>query len=177
MERNHQDLVRITAPALGGSWNADEWTEKVQEEIKSSKGSVNDKQGNIKKYKNKNVSFVYGMDWLLESVWHSPTFLYHWIAKIVADNMSGLLCDRMRDWRPVLTCNNEVLFEVEIKWDIFQGDLLSLGPFVSTIIPFTALLRKKNLGYWFDTGHRLRTICCLWMIWSYLDGLKKNWSG
>ena len=55
---------------------------------------------------------------------------HSWIVEMlelvnVADNVKGLLCGSMRDWKSVLTSNGEVLGEVRIKHGIFQGDSLS----------------------------------------------------
>ena len=39
----------------------------------------------------------------------------------VADNVKGVLCGNVSDWKTVLTSNGEVLGEVGIKRGIFQG--------------------------------------------------------
>ena len=52
---------------------------------------------------------------------------HSWIVEMlelvnVADEVKGLLCGSMRDWKSVLTSNGEVLGDVSIKRGIFQGD-------------------------------------------------------
>ena len=74
---------------------------------------------------------------------------HSWIVEMlelvkVADNVKGLLCGSMRDWKSVLTSNGEVLGEVTIKCGIFQGDSLSPLLFVLSIIPLTILLKKRE---------------------------------
>ena len=96
---------------------------------------------------------------------------HSWIVEMldlvnVADNVKGLLCDSMRDWKNVLTSNVEVLGEVRIKRGIFQGDSLSPLLFVLSMIPLTILLKRENIGYKFGKEQKMMN------HFLYMDDLK-----
>ena len=73
----------------------------------------------------------------------------------VAGNVQRLLSGSMADWKTVLTCNREVLGEVDIKRGIFQGDSLSPYLFIIAMIPLSILLRRENKGYAFGSDGKL----------------------
>lgn len=53
----------------------------------------------------------------------------------------------MEQWKTFLIANTEVLGDVNIKRGIFQGDTLSLMPFIIVLIPLSMTLRKMECGY------------------------------
>ena len=55
----------------------------------------------------------------------------------------------MEKWKVILCSGNSELGEVEIKWDIFQGDSLSPLVFVLTLIPLSLILRGLKAAYEF----------------------------
>ena len=74
----------------------------------------------------------------------------------VAKNIDELLRTSMKDWKTVLTANEETLGEVEIRRGIFQGDSLSPLLFIVAMIPLTMLLkREENRGYHFGAEQKL----------------------
>ena len=73
----------------------------------------------------------------------------------VAGNVQRLLAGSMGDWKTVLTSNNEVLGEVDIRCGIFQGDSLSPLLFIIAMIPLSILLRRENKGYVLGADGRL----------------------
>ena len=96
---------------------------------------------------------------------------YSWIVEMlelvnVADNVKGLLCGSMRNWKSVLTSNEEVLGEVRIKRGIFQGDSLSPLLFVLSMIPLTIFLKRENIGYKFGKEQKMTNHLL------YMDDLK-----
>ena len=77
---------------------------------------------------------------------------HSWILKClklmgVSENINVLVANSMKNWRTVLTSNNQELGEVEINRGIFQGDSLSPLLFVLIMIPLTLALRNTSLGY------------------------------
>ena len=84
----------------------------------------------------------------------------------MADNVKGLLCGSMRNWKSVLTSNEEVLGEVRIKRGIFQGDSLSSLLFVLSMIPLTIFLKRENIGYKFGKEQKMTNHLL------YMDDLK-----
>ena len=75
-----------------------------------------------------------------------------WIKEVVelfgvADNIKTLLFKSMEKWKTILTSNNEILGEVEIKRGIFQGDTLSPLLFVMVLIPLSMVLNDMSCGY------------------------------
>ena len=96
---------------------------------------------------------------------------HSWIVEMlelvnVADNVKGLFCGSMRDWKSVLTSNGKVLGEVRIKRGIFQGYSLSPLLFVLSMIPLTILLRRENIGYKFGKEQKMMNHLL------YMDDLK-----
>ena len=73
----------------------------------------------------------------------------------VAGNVQRLLAGSMGNWKTVLTSNNEVLGEVDIRCGIFQGDSLSPLLFIIAMMPLSILLRRENKGYALGTEGRL----------------------
>ena len=71
----------------------------------------------------------------------------------------------MRSWSGV-TCGKEVLGEVKIEREIFQGDSLSPLLFVVILIPLTHILRKAKPGYQFtNSGEKINHLL-------FMDDLK-----
>ena len=70
----------------------------------------------------------------------------------MAENIKTLLFDSMNRWKTVLTANNEVIGEVEIKRGIFQGDTLSPLLFIMVLIPLSMVLKEMDCGYQFTKG-------------------------
>lgn len=68
----------------------------------------------------------------------------------VADNITSVLFNSMKEWKTELTSGGEVLGEVRIKRGIFQGDSLSPLLFVMVLIPLTMVLKSTGLGYRFS---------------------------
>ena len=96
---------------------------------------------------------------------------HSWIVEMlelvnVADNVKGLLCGSMRDWKSVLTLNGEVLGEGRIKCGIFEGDSLSPLLLVLSMIPLTILLERENIGYKFGKEQKMMNHLL------YMDDLK-----
>ena len=54
-----------------------------------------------------------------------------------------------------LISGNISLGEMNINWDIFQGDSLSTLAFIISLIPLILLLRRMNQGYSFQNLNRL----------------------
>ena len=54
-----------------------------------------------------------------------------------------------------MTANGEMLGEVDIRREIFQGDSLSPLLFIIAMIPLSILLKKEKLGYHFGTDGNL----------------------
>ena len=84
---------------------------------------------------------------------------HSWIKEVaemfgVADNIKKLLFNSMDKWKTILTSNNEVLGEVDIKRGIFQGDTLSPLLFIIALIPLSMVLREMKCGYQFKKGSR-----------------------
>ena len=65
----------------------------------------------------------------------------------VATNITSSMEKAVKMWNATLTINGENRGEVKIKWDIFQGDSLSLLLFITSLIPLTITLRTINKGY------------------------------
>ena len=84
---------------------------------------------------------------------------HFWIVESLG--MVGLgenfLSESMKRWRVDLTCNNESLGEVNVKWEIFQSDSLSTLLFVFCLIPLTVILHKPESAYKFS-----RVVCQEW---------------
>ena len=81
----------------------------------------------------------------------------------------------MEKWKVMLCSENSELGEVEIKRGIFQGDSLSTLVFVLALIPLSLILRKAKAAYQFSESKE-KTIFYLWMIWSCIVEVRKDWT-
>ena len=93
----------------------------------------------------------------------------------VAENIKSLLVTSMEKWKVTLCSENSELDEVEIKRDIFQGDSLSPLVFVLALIPLSLILRKAKAAYEFSESKE-KIIFYLWMIWSCIVEVRKDWT-
>ena len=81
----------------------------------------------------------------------------------------------MEKWKVMLCSENSELGEVEIKRGIFQGDSLSTLVFVLALIPLSLILRKAKAAYQFSESKE-KIIFYLWMIWSCIVEVRKDWT-
>ena len=77
---------------------------------------------------------------------------HSWIAECldmvwVSQQIKHFLPESMKARKVDLTLNNQPLGGVDIKREIFQGDLLSPLLFVLCLIPLTVVLRKSESAY------------------------------
>ena len=93
----------------------------------------------------------------------------------VAENIKSLLVNSMEKWKVMLCSENSELGEVEIKQDTFQGDSLSTLVFVLALIPLSLILRKAKAAYQFSESKE-KIIFYLWMIWSCIVEVRKDWT-
>ena len=70
----------------------------------------------------------------------------------VHDKIVKFLECAMSQWRTVLTANNEVLGQVDIKRGIFQGDSLSPLLFIMCLAPLSLILDRSSKGYLFSNS-------------------------
>ena len=70
----------------------------------------------------------------------------------IAENVKRVLFSSMERWKTILTSNNEVLGEVNIRRGIFQGDTLSPLLFVIVLIPLSMIIREMDCGYQLGKG-------------------------
>ena len=69
------------------------------------------------------------------------------------------------------------LGEVETKRGIFQEDSLSPLVFILALIPWNLILRKAKAAYEFhNVKRRLIIIFYVWMIWSCVVEVRKDWT-
>ena len=73
------------------------------------------------------------------------------------DNVKKVLFDSMGRWKTILTANNQVLGEVNIKRGIFQGDILSPILFVIVLIPLSMTFWRMEYGYQLEKEDKLFT--------------------
>ena len=93
---------------------------------------------------------------------------YSWILECrrmvgVAQNIITLIENSMANWKTVLTSNQQVLWTVDIKRGIFQGDSLSPLLFVIITIPLSLILRDTRDGYQLKKKDARSITCSLWM--------------
>ena len=81
----------------------------------------------------------------------------------------------MEKWKVMLCSENSELGEVEIKRGIFQGDSLSTLVFVLALIPLSLILRKAKAAYQFSESKE-KIIFYLWMFWSCIVEVRKDWT-
>ena len=65
----------------------------------------------------------------------------------ISDEIINFIKKTMKTWRVVLTAGGRGLAEAKIQRGIFQGDALSLLPFIIAMIPLNHTLRKCTARY------------------------------
>ena len=104
---------------------------------------------------------------------------HSWILECLKDlgvneEIRRLLEETMKSWRVESTCAQEVLGEVKIMREIFQGDSVSSLLFVSAMIPLTHILRKSKPGYGFSGSEEESIIYHVRMILNCTAKMRKN---
>ena len=84
----------------------------------------------------------------------------------IDEKVTSFLKNSMKSWEVELKCGNELLGNVKIRREIFQGDSLYPLPFVIALIPLTYILCKSRPGYdYAKNGEKINYLL-------YMDDLK-----
>ena len=79
--------------------------------------------------------------------------------------ISGLVEESMKNWYTTLRTNGEVLADIKIKCEIFQGDALSPLLFCVALIPLSSIIEQTGHDYMLKSEQKIHHLL-------YVDGLK-----